>query len=135
MAADASCHLAPVAAWADRIKQYRRWSSPLHYVNAVGDDPPTTCVFGDAGFVSADNVFTAIVNYTQRAVSGKGAERDEAVRFLVHYLGDMHQPLHLVGRARGGNGIHVRFDVRDGRDCMLTLQGRAASMCEPVPVA
>jgi len=29
--------------------------------------------------------------------------RDIPLRFLVHFVGDMHQPLHLTGRDRGGN--------------------------------
>lgn len=44
------CHLAPVAAWADRIKGHARWSSPLHYVNALGDNPPSACTFGETPF-------------------------------------------------------------------------------------
>ena len=37
-------------------------------------------------------------------------ERAEALRFLVHFLVDLHQPLH-VGRAddRGGNSIELRL--------------------------
>jgi len=34
------------------------------------------------------------------------------LRFLIHYIGDMHQPLHLTGRERGGNNIKVRFEHR-----------------------
>lgn len=29
--------------------------------------------------------------------------RDYALRFLVHFMGDLHMPLHLTGRDRGGN--------------------------------
>ena len=31
------------------------------------------------------------------------SERDFALRYLVHFMGDLHMPLHLVGRDRGGN--------------------------------
>lgn len=41
-----------------------------------------------------------------------GYERDVALRFLTHYMGDAHQPLHLTGRARGGNDVAVRFQGR-----------------------
>ena len=27
--------------------------------------------------------------------------------FLVHFVGDVHQPLHAIGEARGGNDIHM----------------------------
>ncbi len=36
-------------------------------------------------------------------------DRAEALKFVVHFVGDIHQPLHAVEEARGGNGIHVRF--------------------------
>ncbi|KAN0084271.1 hypothetical protein V8E55_007775 [Tylopilus felleus] len=34
----------------------------------------------------------------------------DALKFLTHFLGDMHQPLHLTGRNRGRNGDKVAFD-------------------------
>lgn len=35
-----------------------------------------------------------------------------ALKFLIHFVGDMHMPLHLTGRDKGGNGIKVSFDSR-----------------------
>ncbi|MGD0580060.1 MAG: S1/P1 nuclease, partial [Bryobacteraceae bacterium] len=38
-------------------------------------------------------------------------KRDEALRFLVHFIGDMHQPLHAGERHdKGGNDVHVTFE-------------------------
>ncbi|KAH9168278.1 S1/P1 nuclease-domain-containing protein [Lactarius sanguifluus] len=37
----------------------------------------------------------------------------EALKFLIHFVGDMHQPLHLTGRDRGANGVKVSFDGRN----------------------
>src|SRR6266481_3850639 len=45
----ADCHLAPLAVWADKIKWQMCWSSPLHYVNGIGDHPGDHCVFWSAG--------------------------------------------------------------------------------------
>ncbi|KAH6900828.1 S1/P1 nuclease [Coprinopsis sp. MPI-PUGE-AT-0042] len=39
-----------------------------------------------------------------------GPKEMEAFRFLVHFLGDLHQPLHLTGRNIGGNLINVTFE-------------------------
>jgi hypothetical protein len=36
-------------------------------------------------------------------------ERAEALKFIVHFVGDIHQPLHTVKGFAGGNGIHVSF--------------------------
>ncbi|KAF6757775.1 phospholipase C/P1 nuclease domain-containing protein, partial [Ephemerocybe angulata] len=41
-----------------------------------------------------------------------GPREEEAFKFLVHFLGDMHQPLHLTGRDRGGNNQKVVFENR-----------------------
>ncbi len=103
--------LADVSTWADEIKSDRsyRWASPLHYANvkpgAEGFDlerdcPPQGCVV------------SAIIKCTG-LLRGKGAgpaERTEALKFLVHFVQDVHQPLHVSrARDRGGNDIKVEF--------------------------
>jgi len=52
------------------------------------------------------------------------AQRIEALKFLVHFVGDLHQPVHAREDARGGNDIHVvefgRRNVDRGRAiCIL----------------
>ncbi|KAF8624988.1 hypothetical protein AX15_005620 [Amanita polypyramis BW_CC] len=122
------CHLAVVATWADRIRFRMHWSGPLHYVNAIDDHPPETCLFPgeqgwqgreDANVLSATrNVTNLLADYTARTrqgitVTAKDTEvANEALKFLIHFMGDMHQPLHLAGRDRGGNGDKVVFDGR-----------------------
>ncbi|KAL7754354.1 hypothetical protein RI367_000335 [Sorochytrium milnesiophthora] len=39
--------------------------------------------------------------------------RVEALKFLVHFVQDLHQPLHLSGRDRGGNGAKAIFTMKD----------------------
>jgi hypothetical protein len=36
-------------------------------------------------------------------------QRAEALKFVVHFVGDIHQPMHAAKEAEGGNGIHVSF--------------------------
>lgn len=36
--------------------------------------------------------------------------------YILHFIGDLHQPLHTEGLARGGNDIHVCFDHRCSRE-------------------
>lgn len=38
------------------------------------------------------------------------SERNQAAKFVVHFLGDIHQPLHDENLDRGGNSIDVLFD-------------------------
>jgi hypothetical protein len=47
------------------------------------------------------------------------ARAAEALKFLVHFVGDMHMPLHLTGRERGGNGARVTFDGRHTSTLLL----------------
>ncbi|KAL7414985.1 phospholipase C/P1 nuclease domain-containing protein, partial [Mrakia frigida] len=103
-------HLAPIAAWADSIRYAHRETGALHYVNAIGDDPAGKCVFGEEGWVDGErNLLKAVGNYSKRVMEGEG---DIPLRFLVHFLGDIHQPLHLAGKLRGGNQAIVKFEGR-----------------------
>ena len=43
-------------------------------------------------------------------------EQTEALKFLIHFLGDIHQSLHVEALDRGGNEIHVCFYDRCARD-------------------
>ncbi|OBZ77524.1 Nuclease S1 [Grifola frondosa] len=116
------CYLASIAAWADRIRSQPayRYTAPLHYINALDDAPPDTCPFpGSRGWAGrpTGNVLAAVQNVTgvlrdfARGERGVGAA-EEALKFLVHWVGDMHMPLHLSGREKGGNGVRVLFDGR-----------------------
>ncbi|SGY76043.1 BQ5605_C005g03463 [Microbotryum silenes-dioicae] len=105
-------HLGPIASWPDRIRglpQYR-WSGELHYTSPLGDYPPSTCHFGDEGWKTEHDVLHAIANYTQRLADDHLDV--EALKFLVHFVGDVHQPLHLTDRDRGGNSDNVIFEGR-----------------------
>ena len=97
--------------WADEVRRdpAYRWSAPLHYTNIQPgadrfdmqrDCAPRGCV------VSAIHRYADLLS--NRLVSDR--VRSEALKFLVHFVGDIHQPLH-VGRARdrGGNDIRVSF--------------------------
>ncbi|KAJ1302319.1 hypothetical protein OPQ81_001135 [Rhizoctonia solani] len=107
------CHLAGVAAWPDLIKQdpENNIYNSLHYVNERKNDIPRNCDnFGASGWTSDRNILTAIVNSTRDIVSSDSGVHDPAMRFLVHFLGDLHQPLHLAGIYLGGNNVKVTWN-------------------------
>ena len=114
------CHLAPISTWADKFKYRMRWSAPLHYVGAVDDYPPDNCAYpGSNGWAGKEhiNVLDGIKNVTgllQDWVNNDASDdtADEALKFLVHFLGDLHQPLHLTNRERGGNSVNVTWGGR-----------------------
>lgn len=101
--------LGPAATWADEVKRQTAyaWSSSLHYVDAH-DNPPTSCsVFGARDCANGKCILTAIANYTTRVIDAglSATQRQEALKFLDHFLGDVGQPLHVEGLAVGGNSI------------------------------
>jgi hypothetical protein len=101
---------AEVCNWADQIRRERRETAPWHYVNI-----PTTA----PGYVATrdgnggDDVIDAIGRF-KRVLSDRAAPKEnraEALKFLVHFVGDIHQPLHCADRDgdKGGNGRLVFF--------------------------
>lgn len=42
---------------------------------------------------------------TQKEISA----REDALKFFVHFMGDVHQPLHICGKMKGGNLALVKW--------------------------
>ena len=106
-------YLSSVATWADSYKYTKagHFSSGFHYIDAK-DSPPKYCgVDFDRDCKSSGCVVTALQNYTSRLLdpSLPPWDRVMAAKFVVHFVGDIHQPLHAENVARGGNGIHVKW--------------------------
>ena len=61
---------------------------------------------------SDDCIVSAIRNYTQRIqnVTLTPDDHSEALKFLIHFLGDITQPLHDEGMDEGGNKINVTWN-------------------------
>jgi len=107
-------YLANVSTWADsyRYTKAGKFSEPYHFIDA-NDSPPSSCGVtysrdcGDTGCVVA-----AIQNYTTRVMdeSLSASERDIAAKFVIHFVGDIHQPLHDENIDVGGNTIPVTFN-------------------------
>ncbi|EER20692.1 conserved hypothetical protein [Perkinsus marinus ATCC 50983] len=88
------------------------WSAGLHYA-----DTDDKCNFVYSRDCKDDYcVVGAIKNFTRQVanISLPQEQRQEAFIFLMHFMGDIHQPLHL-GRAEdvGGNLIHVNMKFAD----------------------
>jgi hypothetical protein len=101
-------HLYSIASWADDIRKERRETGGWHYVNIpLGSeyDSVRDCALPKSCVVAKIDDFIKVL--TDK--NAPREERAEALRFLVHFVGDIHQPLHAVGEAAGGNGIHVSF--------------------------
>ena len=99
--------LAELGLWADRIRTQARWddSGPWHYVNIADGDS-----FDDYRSPPEGDALWAIANFRARLRSENltGAERSEALKFLVHFVVDLHQPLHVGRRTdRGGTTTEI----------------------------
>jgi hypothetical protein len=112
-----SDYLANVATWADTYKYTAagEFSQPFHYIDAE-DNPPSSCnVNFDRDCGSEGCSVSAIANYTARVQSGTLPDEEvkDALQFLVHFLGDITQPLHDESFEVGGNDVSVTFDGED----------------------
>lgn len=74
------------------------------------DAPPRRCRVDVSSDCGNGCVVSAIQNYTSRLLHSN-VFKDESLKFLVHFIGDIHQPLHACGRDRGGNSAMARCDV------------------------
>jgi nuclease S1 len=104
---------AEVSTWADDVRPARRETAPWHYVNIpiweAQYDADRHCPEGNC-VVAAIHRFAGVLGDAGRP----DAERAEALRFLVHFVGDLHQPLHAGDRGdRGGNDVRVTVDGRE----------------------
>ncbi len=94
--------------WADQLRSDPEWAKavPWHYLN-IGDKQS----IANRRRAPQGDVLTAIDKfYRQLQDQSLDSETQaEALRFLTHFVADLHQPLH-VGRPQdqGGNRINVR---------------------------
>ncbi len=105
-------HLYSIAVWADEIRRDRRETGPWHYVNIpLGSqyDARRDCALPHSCVVAKIENFVRVLTDNSAARE----ERAEDLKFIVHFVGDIHQPMHAVKEAAGGNGIHVNFQSSD----------------------
>jgi hypothetical protein len=98
-----------VATWADENKD--RKTAPWHFLNLpVGLSHEA---FVQTVSQSDNNVYTAILK-TEASLKDQNLSipaRNEALKYLIHLVGDAHQPMHISRKEdKGGNTIQLRFD-------------------------
>jgi hypothetical protein len=112
--ANVSGEMNQVSSWADDILDEPQWawSAPLHYINCPSWQcsyiPTQDCGTDENGLCVAN----AVSNYsTQLDTPTLSHTRlEEAVRFVIHFHGDIHQPLHVgFGVDAGGNTIYGTY--------------------------
>ena len=101
--------LAEVSTWADQVKRERsqgRW----HYLNIA---PFRLNYIRQRDCPDGECVVKKIIDFSHvlKDPTQSRARRKEALMYLVHFVADVHQPLHLGNRKdRGGNEMTVRVE-------------------------
>lgn len=106
----ASNAMREASTWADEIRDQPQWrhTGSWHYVNFANDD----CTYSSKQNCRNGNcVVGALEREAQILADRKAskAKRANALRFVIHFVGDGHQPLHAgLASDRGGNDYQIR---------------------------
>lgn len=106
----ASGTLAGAATWADDIRILRPETRPWHYVTIQIGEPRY-----DSARADTPNVVGALKNSlrTLRRAEADRYAREEALKWTIHLVGDLHQPLHTgEDHDKGGNLVKVKVGRR-----------------------
>jgi hypothetical protein len=104
--------LAEASTWADEMKSspevfWQVTANPWHWVTV-----PTGKTYAEVGAPPEGDAYTALKKFSATLKDPKSTleEKQLALRFIVHLVGDLHQPLHVgSGNDRGGNDRKVTF--------------------------
>ena len=101
--------LASISSWADQVRRSRTDSGPWHYIDIPINQPhldmARDCPKGAC-------VVTKIEDFEKELAAPETTpeKRKESLMFIVHFVGDMHQPLHCSdNKDKGGNDVKLEF--------------------------
>jgi hypothetical protein len=107
--------LGDASTWADDVRADRK-NGPWHYIDIPrgASQSPLEPFCGKQGcVVSAIREQLAIL----KDKSADGAKRAEALRYIIHFVGDLHQPLHSTTNAdEGGNCVPLKYFRREPQE-------------------
>jgi hypothetical protein len=104
--------LVDASTWPDDVRNERK-NGPWHYI-----DIPRGKHKGDlSAYCGPEGCVTRAIEEQRATLKDKSADplkRAEAIRYLIHFVGDMHQPLHAINNAdNGGNCVAVKYFRHD----------------------
>ncbi|MGJ4728418.1 S1/P1 nuclease [Luteimonas sp. SDU101] len=111
LALEGASRMADVASWADELRntdsELARRSTRWHFVNMAEDG----CAFDAARHCAGGDCVVAAIREQADILADRSrpdAERLQALKFVIHFVGDAHQPMHAgYGHDRGGNRVQV----------------------------
>ena len=109
--------LADISFWADQIRMQRGETARWHFVDIpIRPEPGTPAAYDSSRDCPQGNCVVAKINEFAAVIANREAplpQRLEALKFVVHFVADIHQPLHCANNNdAGGNGILVEFNGR-----------------------
>jgi hypothetical protein len=118
-----------LSTWSDCVRSIRAYSnqSGWHYDNipVCESAPPFDCPNGNCATRAIERAERVLAN-----TRSTDQQRVRALARLVHFIGDIHQPLHASDNGdRGGNDVRVIFEgqatyrTQDGASRSNTLHG------------
>ena len=117
--------LASEGAWADDVRAQRPETFNWHFV----DIPLAEASYRAARDCRATPKGDCIVGELQRARQalrcGGNDERREALRWAIHLVADLHQPLHTIAEEQGGNTVPLEVAIA-GLRCPRCTPSRSA---------
>ena len=127
LAGEDATDLASIASWADDLRkhdpQLGKRSASWHYVNLADHE----CNYEFARDCPGGNCLVEAIRQQTGILADTSKPHDErvqALKFVVHFVGDAHQPLHSgFAYDRGGNDFQVNF--RGKGSARLRPVGRA----------
>lgn len=102
--------MADAATWADDLRKVHPEASPWHYIDIPRDAPRSA--MAESCPSPRGCVTSALAQQIDvlRSSASAPAARADALRFVIHFVGDLHQPLHCVSNNDlGGNCVPVDF--------------------------
>jgi hypothetical protein len=102
--------IADASTWADDIRALRPETAPWHYIDiplgTSGRDIAQYCPLPESCVTQAITDQLTVL----RSPGTDPQKKAEALRFLIHFVGDVHQPLHATtNNDQGGNCVPVAF--------------------------
>jgi len=101
--------LAKLSTWPDEIKADKTWNfaKPWHYISIDDDESFHNLKRSDKG-----DIWSALEKFEKQLMdkSLSDEKRWQALAFYIHFIGDIHQPLHVGNRSdRGANDVKVKW--------------------------
>jgi len=106
--------MAQASTYADEIRLLRPDTARWHFVDMPGSASAYVAARDCAETKQGDCAVAAVERFEKvlADANARPEEKAEALKFLIHLVGDLSQPLHCYGDDEGGNLVRVTFFMK-----------------------